>query len=80
MIHTKPYITAYVVNREGRLIREFEAFNIEDLEGLREVLPFISSGDVLRCFTKIGFVDTYIIKILEYKNWPSIIRLEKLAA
>jgi len=68
------------VNREGRLIREFEAFNIEDLEGLREVLPFISSGDVLRCFTKIGFVDTYIIKILEYKNWPSIIRLEKLAA
>ena len=80
MIHTKPYITAYIVNQQGHLIHELEEFQIENLEGLREVLPFLSSGDILRCYTQIGFVDTYIIRILKYRNWPSIIRLKKLAA
>ena len=80
MIHTKTYVTAYIVNRDGRLISELAGFDIDDLEALREMLPFLSCGDILRCFTKIGFVDTYIINIVEYNNWPSIIKLEKLAA
>jgi hypothetical protein len=80
MIHTKSYATAYIVNRDGRLIRKLIGFNIEDLEALHGMLPFISCGDILRCFTSIGFVDTYVINIIKYQNWPSIIRLEKLAA
>lgn len=80
MIHTKPYVTAYIVKRDGSLISELAGFSVEDLEALRQMLPFISCGDILRCFTKIGFVDTYIINIVEYENWPQIIRLEKLAA
>lgn len=78
MIRTKPYTKAYIVTRSGRLLSELSGFSLEDMSGLRAILPFLSNGDILRCFTQIGFVDTYIIKLIENSNWPTIIRLEDI--
>ncbi|MFW5711425.1 MAG: hypothetical protein ACOC7X_04415 [Spirochaetota bacterium] len=78
MIHTKQYIKAFVVTRPGMLVAELPNFSSDDISGLRAIVPFISSGDILRCFTEIGLVDTYVIRIEKYRNWPTIISLQDI--
>lgn len=78
MIRTKQYLTAYVISRSGKLIAELNDFSPVDLSELRAILPFVSHGDILRCFTEIGLVDTYVLKIEKYHNWPTTIRLEDI--
>lgn len=78
MTRTKEYIQAFLVTRSGMLIAELPHFSSDDICGLRAILPFIASGDILRCFTQIGLVDTYVIKLEKFHNWPTTISLEDI--
>lgn len=74
---TKHYEIAYIVSPDGYLVGEIEDFSFDDSWKLRELRPHLSDGDLLRCFSKPGIVDTYFLKIEESSDWPPIVQIAR---
>ena len=69
----------YIVKQDGELLGEIEDFSSESPDRLRYFGPFLSDGDIIRCFTPSGFTDTYIIRIKTTRLWPSVFSLQKVS-
>mgnify|MGYP000379631260 CR=1 FL=1 len=70
---------AYIVKPDCRFVGEIE--DLTCLKGctLENWGPLISDGDILRCFYRSGFIETYIIHIDTSRVWPSVYRLDKIS-
>ena len=75
MTATKHYDIAYIIHSDGHLIGEIEGFSFDEMWKLRELSPSLSDGDILRCFSEVGIVDTYYLRIEESEDWPEILRI-----
>ncbi len=73
MIETKDYTVIYIINPEtGDLIGEIENQSPSPDLSLDYLSLFRRNGELLRCFTREGFVDTYLIVKDDTHSWPEV--------
>ncbi|MDZ7794596.1 MAG: hypothetical protein U5P10_13165 [Spirochaetia bacterium] len=74
---TKQYEVVYIVSARGLLVGKIEDFSFDEMWKLKHISPVLSNGDLLRCFTAIGSVDTYVLEIEESCSWPPVFSIRK---
>jgi len=75
---TKQYEAVYIVRPKGVLVGKFEDFSFDEMWKLKHISPVLSNGDMLRCFSALGSVDTYVLEIEESCSWPPVFRIKKI--
>jgi len=77
---TTEYEAVYIVRASGVLVGKIEDFSFDEMWKLKHISPVLSNGDLLRCFSALGSVDTYILEIEECSSWPPVFRIRKIPA
>ena len=63
MRELRDYSIVYIIKPdEGRLIGKIENIPPDSKMRVEHLAYFLSEGDLLRCFTGEGFVETYVIR------------------
>ncbi|MCF7916110.1 MAG: hypothetical protein K9L66_13165 [Spirochaetaceae bacterium] len=75
---TKQYEIVYIVRGNGLLIGTIKAFSFDDIWKLKNISPLLSDGDVLRCFSELGSVDTYRLEIKVTSDWPPVLGITEI--